>query len=443
MSKYICLTVAALLVFIAGCDEYEYTIEMTPDAGVLKRTINFSSNLPDEQKQAVEKFYPEQIDANTFSGTFRVELPNDVGGAGYYTYFVTSMGSTATYKERFRGDDDLNQHIDDFQMLVDRYVDFIINWLEFELGQEPNFGNLRVFLDKKFRTDAKNFGLYLGFGGIVGRYDSNVADEFHQRVVLYLEERDYMNPGQSDILTQMGGSRGEEEIRKLLRDIVAWEIGCCREGEDSGKLAFLDSNDSIEKSIIRYIRSTERYMQMWEEQKISKKDANLPPPDVDIHEFIAEGASDFDLGNTPYKVNVRLKCPHKPFKTNGQWQDANNQVCWTDFLKGKYDLPTFFYASWGEPNELFQREHFGHLLLIDERLSEYCLWENGLDEDRTKEWNAFIMSISPNDNLEKRISEFRFRPDTCSEAAPADPAQRGRELILTALRTITQRADVK
>jgi hypothetical protein len=71
------------------------------------------------------------------------------------------------------------------------------------------------------------------------------------------------------------------------------------------------------------------------------------------------------------------------------------------------------------------------------------LWKNGLDEDRAKEWDAFIMSISPNDNLEKRISEFSFRPDTRSEAAPADPAQRGRELILTALRTITQRADVK
>ena len=80
MSKYICLTITALLIFTTGCDEYEYAIEMTPDAGLLKRTISFSSNLPDEQKQAVKKFYPEQIDANTFSGTFRVDLPNDVGG---------------------------------------------------------------------------------------------------------------------------------------------------------------------------------------------------------------------------------------------------------------------------------------------------------------------------------------------------------------------------
>jgi len=432
MSKYICLTITALLIFTTGCDEYEYAIEMTPDAGLLKRTISFSSNLPDEQKQSVKKFYPEQIDANTFSGTFRVDLPNDVGGAGYYTYFVTSMGSTATYKERFRGDDDLNQHIDDFQMFVDRYVDFTINWLEFELGREPNFGNLRSFLDKKFRTDVKNFGLYLDFGDIVRHYDSNAADEFHQRVVIYLEERDYINPGQSDILTQMSGSRGEEEIRKLLRDTVAWEIGCCRNGEDSGKLAFFDSKDSIEKSIIRYIHSTQRYRQIWEREKVSKQDANLPPPDVDIHEFIAEGASEFDLGNTPYKVNVRLKCPYKPFKTNGQWQDANNQVCWTEFLKGKYDLPTFFYASWSEPNNDFQLRHFGQVILDDVNLARYCFWEKSIETDKAKQWNEFISGIDPNMEIDKLIKAFRF-PDEPNDPNAPTLADVPRNLILSAL----------
>jgi hypothetical protein len=435
MSKYICLTVAALLVFIAGCDEYEYTIEMTPQAETLKRTINFSSNLPDEQKRAVEESYPEQIDANTFSGAFKVELPNDVGGAGYYTYFVTNMGSTATYKERFRGDDDLNQHIVDFQMFVDRYVDFTINWLEFELGKEPNFGNLRAFLDKKLRIDAKNFGLYSGFGDVVGRYDSNATDEFHQRVVLYLEERGYINPGQSDILMQMGGSGGEEEVMKLLRDIVAGEIGCCREGEDSGKLAFLDSNDSIEKSIIRYIRSTERYRQMWEKEKISKKDANLPPPDVDILAFIAEGAPipfDFNFGSIPYKVNVRLNCPYKPFKTNGQWQDANNQVCWTDYLKDKDDLPTFFYATWSEPNNDFQSRHFGRVILEGKNLAEYCYWEKSIEAGQVRQWNEFLSGIDPNMEIGTMVKAFRFPGESAEPNAPS-LADVPRSFILDAL----------
>jgi hypothetical protein len=412
MSRNACQIIIVLLIFITGCDEYEYTIEMTPDGDAIKRTINFSSNLPDEQKEAVKKFYREQIDDNTLSGTFRVELPNDVGGAGNYTYFDTSIGSTATYKERFRGDDNLNQHIVDYQMFVDRYIDFIINWLEFELGTEPNFSNLRTFLDKKVRTDTKNFGLYLGFGSIAGRYNSIATDEFQQRAVLYLEERNYINSGQADILMQQGGSVVEEETMNLLRDIVSEKIGCCHGEDDSDKLVFLDSKDNIKKSMIGYIRSTKRYIQIWEEEKTNKNDKNLPPPDVDVFEFIYDGAPGFSLGNTPYKVNVHLKCPYKPFKTNGQWEDANSRVCWKDFLKSEYDLPTFCYANWSEPNSDFQTRHFGRILLEGKNLAEYCYWEKSIEAGQVRQWNEFLSSIEPNMEISEMVKAFRFTDES-------------------------------
>jgi hypothetical protein len=358
-----------------------------------------------------------------------------VGGAGYYTYFVTSMGSTATYKERFRGDDDLNQHIDDFQMFVDRYVDFTINWLEFELGKEPNFGNLRAFLDKKLRADAKNFGLYLGLGGIVERYDSNAADEFHQRVVLYLEERDYIAPGQADVLMQSINRNDNDEIRKLFRDIIAREIGCCQDGVDSDKLAFLDSSESIEKSVICYIRSTECYRQMWEKEKMSQDDTNLPPPDVDIHKFIAEGTPvpfEFNFGSIPYKVNVRLNCSCKPFRTNGHWQDANNQVCWTDYLKDKYDMPTLFYATWSEPNNDFQSRHFGRVIIEGKKLAEYCYWEQSIETGQVRQWNEFLSGIEPNMEIGKMVKSFRF-PGESAEPNATSLADVPRSFIVDAL----------
>jgi len=420
MARYIIVVILLAAIMVCpGCEEYQYSIEMTPDGDTIKRTISFSSNLPDEEKRAVEKFYPDQIDTNTFSGAFRVEIPNDVGGAGYYTYLATSMGSTATYKERFRGDDDLNQHIVDFQVFVDRYVDFTINWLEFELGKEPNFGNLRTFLDKNLRTDARNFGLYLGLSGVVGRYDSNAADEFHQRVVLYFEQRGYIEPGRLDILTEVD-TRSDEELRKLVRNIIAREMGCCREGEDSNKLAFLDSSDSIEKSVIRYIRSTERYQQMREEEKLSKNDANLPPPDVDIQEFISGGAPipfEFNLFGTTYKVNVCLKCPCKPFKTNGQWQEVDKKIFWSEAIKGKYDLPTFFYASWSEPNNDFQSRHFGRVILEGKNLADYCYWEKSIEAERARQWNEFLSGIDPNMEIAKAVKKFRFADESAEPNA--------------------------
>jgi hypothetical protein len=434
MAKNICVVILlAAIIVCPGCVEYEYTIEMMPQGDAMKRTISFSSNLSEQDKQSVTKFYPEQIDVNTFSGAFKVELPNDVGGAGFYTHVVTAMGSASTYTERFRGNDDINRHIEDFQTFVDKYVNFTINWLEFELGKDPNFGNLREFLDKDLRADAKNFGLYFWLGSVIEPYDSNAVEEMKLRTIHYLEERGYIAPGQADILMKRSDRNGEEELCKLARDIVAREIGYCQNDDGSGKLAFLDSAESIEKSVIRYIHSTQRFKQMWDEEKKSQDDANLAPPDIDIHKFIAEDFPfEFDWGLMPYKVNVRLKCSQKPFETNGQWDEPNEMVHWSSYLQGKDNLPTFYYAEWSEPNSDFQSCHFGRVILDGKNLAEYCYWEKSIEEGQAQQWEEFISGIDPNMEISETVRAFRFSGESADPNA-ATLAQFPRMLIINAL----------
>ena len=148
MTKYSYLKFIILFIFIAGCEEYKYSIEMKPcDEGVERKLI-CPSYLSQDKRESITKLYEKQVDPNTFWGRFNENLPNDVGGAGFYTTFNTDMGQAAFYSERFRGDDNLNDTLQKVQMIADRSVDFLIGWLENELGDDPNFVKFKAFCNE-------------------------------------------------------------------------------------------------------------------------------------------------------------------------------------------------------------------------------------------------------------------------------------------------------
>jgi len=72
------------------------------------------------------------------------------------------------------------------------------------------------------------------------------------------------------------------------------------------------------------------------------------------------------------------------------------------------------------------------VILSDEALAEYCIWQKGLDEKRAKEWNSFIVSLKPDQDIKKLVGVFRFSDDTQTEED--DLAETPRELILTGLK---------
>jgi hypothetical protein len=404
--KFIILFIL-FIIFIAGCaEEYKkYSIEMQPCDEAVERKLILSGNFSNQELERIAGLYERQLEHTTFCGKFIGNLPNDVGGAGFYACFLTNMGKTTIYSERFRGKDDLNEKIEDMKLKVDQGIDFLIGWLEYELGDDPNFDNLKVFCDKNLRQDCKNIIYYLWLANTVEEYKSSAEEEFGMRAMHYLLERDYFSLQEIPLIIQRLEDNPEEEVFRLASRFVADKMGYSDSKIAAKHLAFLSDNEHMEESMEKYMPTTDLYKQLWEKKKRQEDDPNAEPPD--INDFMAEMVGfEFDL--FPPTVEVKLACESEPFYTNGDWDEEGSQVVWSAGIAGNSELPTFFYNVCSDPNKQFQQEHFGRVVLGGEDLAQYCLWRKSLDEEKGKEWDTFLLSLNPTQDLEERVGSFQF-----------------------------------
>jgi len=439
MFRYICLNLALLLtlILLAGCED-EYSIEMKPCEEGIERKLVLSGQMSDDERQRLAELYEEQIDPNTFRGRFTEQLPNDVGGAGFYRTFGSNMGEAALYSERFRGNDDLNYTIEQLQLASDHFVDFLIGWLEYELGDEPNFANLKEFCDYDLREDVKNMAIYFWLSNVLPEYDSNASEEIEVRAIHYIIERGYFGPKDIEFFIQ-SYDRDEGHTLTLMRRIIAEQMDYAYLDTAPERLEFLSDNEHAEKSAKQYIRTTQFLQQAWQAKKDEENDPYAEPPDVNIDDYIFRDVDlDYVLGGSNHKVEVEPLCSIKPFSTNGDWDDESGQIAWSASIAGKNNLPTFFYAAWSEPNERFQEEHFDRVILRDKPLAEYCVWREALEEYKAEEWDSFILCLYPGEDLEKQVSSFRFSdyPADANEAdeQPVGLSAKARDLILPELK---------
>lgn len=436
MTKHSYAKFIVLLLIIAGCEEYKYCIEMKPcDQGV-ERKLTCPDNLPEDKRAAIAKLYEKKIGSNIFWGTFDANLPNDVGGAGFYTTFQTDMGQTTLYSERFGGNDNLNDTLQKVQMIADRSVDFLIGWLEHELGDDPNFARLKAFCNENVRHDVKNLAVYFWLLDNSPKSQNNTSEEMFMRMVHYVIERGYLRPKRMYFYVT-DSIADDEQIFRLLRQWIVDKMGYSPEIATE-RLGFLSDFKHAEESMDRYIRTTDFFTKAWEEKKLQENDPNVEPPQIDVGEFIMHDIDfEFDFFSwSEKKVEVKLACTNEPFSTNGEWNQKANQVVWVSKIAGDERLPTFFYASWSEPNREYQQEHFGRVVLVDEDLAQYCIWKENLDEGRGKEWDSFVLGLNPGEDLEGRLKAFRFSIDRRkgSDAEESDLAEEPIQLILDGLK---------
>ena len=447
MTKHSYLKFIALLLIVAGCEKtYKYCIEMKPFSGGVERKLTCSGNFSDEELERVAALYENRINRQTFSGRFDGNLPNDAGGAGFYTTYRTSMGQVTIYSERFRGDDDLYVKLNQMGLQVDRFIDFIIGWLEHELGDDPNFDKLREFCDNNLRQDCKNLLYYFWLAGILSEYQDDVHEEFHMRAMHYLLERDYFSQKEALLLLE-GSEETVETVYNVIRKIVAGKMGYSDPNVMAERLKFLSDQEHLEKSVERYIPTTDLYKKMWEAKKIEESDPNAEPPETGdiLGSVLEEAGFKFELFPSTYKIEVKLACHNEPFDTNGQCDEEARQIFWRSSIAENQQLPAFFYASWSDPNAKYQEEHFGRVILSGEALAEYCLWRENIDEGKGKEWDCFVLSLNPSEDLEERIGSFRFSEDkqkqSESGADERDLAQKPGVLILAGLKAKKENKD--
>lgn len=462
MNKLSLLALGLLVAVVTGCPRDYYDLELTPRDAALERQLVFyradgsnSNGVPNYQTFSQERLVAitgvYQSGSLTTDGKkhlaraeFAEAMPKDIGGAGSWTNLITSLGSAAIYAERFRGYDDFASTTAKRLVAVDQLTDLILGWSKTQLGREPLYENLRRFLDTNFRHDLKNLTLYNWTREVASQFDSKANEEFIVRFAQYLTERGYFKLSQLPEFFAATTKDEDRAIARLIQRFIASKMGVSESEPLPQCLAFLEDKDAVNASWEKFLATTEAYqvrVKKWEEDKKSKPDLEKPKP-ADVVQDLFVMVFDFHLFGSTDQLTVKLLLPAAPIRTNGKWDKARRQVLWEFDLDDKDEtprLPAFCYANWSVPNESFQTEHFGKVILTGDELQYYCLWRAGVSEKQAQEWEAFLLRLKPASSLIGTLEAFRFSDEpTTSAGTPQNGVALASDLPRSLLKTALQ-----
>jgi hypothetical protein len=114
---------------------------------------------------------------------------------------------------------------------------------------------------------------------------------------------------------------------------------------------------------------------------------------------------------------VFWRCNSEPIMTNGEYKSVAGEVRWYAVGRKGCAPAQVLFATWAEPDEEFQRGHFGKSVLLGEALSEYVSWLVGLSSAEKAQWDEFVASLKPGNDLQAKLQGFRFRAAVAVEPA--------------------------
>src|SRR5262249_37453555 len=123
---------------------------------------------------------------------FAGAMPSDIGGAGSYQKFSTSLGSTSVYEERFRGNADWAARMEKRFNAAEQLTEHILGWSQMQFGGERGYKKLRRFLDTDFRHDLKNLSVYAWVFQDLSAGKEERQEDIAVRFGQYLVERGYL-----------------------------------------------------------------------------------------------------------------------------------------------------------------------------------------------------------------------------------------------------------
>ena len=439
MKRHLIATIAVAAAVI-GCDETIYKFELAPKGNELSRTLTvwrqggrgeddkpILKKMDDAELAAVAKAYSKDkpeggAKKHKFTGTFAGVLPDDVGGAGRFVRYGSKMGASSSYIERFRGNDRPGEVLEASLKAVDEITGLMIGYLETELGKEKDFPKLRKFMDTELRKDLKNLSAYSYLAAGTSRLNwlklkksnsDTLPQEILARIVAYIIERKYIEPSDAPLLKRV--SADKTRFRKLLDKVLnrtSVKAGITDTKFIAQLASLLGDNEKLTASFDAYLQTTPQYKKLIKERKPANGDTDAPDADTSPARLVVQPLLEkavhlrLDLGGTP-RLEVQLALPDRPVSTNGKWDAKERTVTWKGSLTKRDGdttfLPEICYALWSEPDEKFQKAHFGKVILTAQPLMNYSLWRKGLDTDEAKQWDAVLMKLKGGESLEAAV----------------------------------------
>lgn len=413
MKRSTCLALLSILVAIPACNEYRYQITMRRNAdGSVQRELRYfvgdagkNNQKPAELPEHVIQIYgnttssfgatPATVAEKSFEGTLPADVRREeLGNFGSVGSSRSPMGEVFIYRERGPGGVRPWTNL----KAIERALDTAISaWVAYAASQREvpldadQLAALEKFLRTRVFNDAMDLALICWQTWASASRESKAESpeqlsQYMHRIILFLIERGYLAPGAwaADEETDFAFPAFEG----LLRALQA-ELGGDPRGPLHPLLARLlegGGSDEFEQGLCAIGLTQD-----------------------DFHRILASGFQISFMGDS-LRMNVTWQGQEKPIATNGEWDEASGELCWSVSAVGEPFLPELLYAVWSQPDEIAQVRLFGRVVLRDQ-LPNYNGWYERLDPASVKVWGEFVAGFSPEVDSTARLRVFLSRLD--------------------------------
>lgn len=410
-----------------GCSRTTYEIELTPAGEVIHRSLRIDtqvgsnqehavSSLPLEEQRRLSKLYTQESTAppklvheeNHFSGTFRLQMPADVGGAGRYVRYQSPMGDLYFYTERFRGSLDLADSLEDRKQAIETMCDLGARWIETEIDDPALAIRLAHWIRTMLRDDLENLSLYLA---MIDRNPAGTDPKFAFTVgfylLQYLIEHDYVTPSDVPLWRRMATLEDQEAMLVWLTGVVAKKLDLDERQADL--LKPLQQPEAALARLRNFLKSTDEYAEMLESTTANETKPSREPDPMGIFIWLGLRAFMPDFWPSSESVAVTLhlgEADEEPLQITGDWSAEDRTVTWNRPLRGSNTTPHLMVATWTQPNTEHQEKQLGQAVLGRQLLADYVIWYRSLNDEERREWDDFLESLETESDLAAQIRAF-------------------------------------
>ena len=440
MKRLVLPAVIVPLLMAPGCPEHKFEVVMqtSPDGKVQRELTVWTSedsniNPPTEDVLAVaQAAYGGDgvaVDGKQrFVGSFERDLPADLvhdgmKNHGFVSVAESRMGSVHSYVERMPGEADLGALFRRAEEIADTLARVMDAGLRERLAadvDQEKLSYLSAFLTKEFRDDVLN-GLLIGWQAVVR--GSTIEDLRG-------------DPSKDD-----GGEGGREE-KFWMGEMARFVAFGVQRGYLTPDLTLLD-DDEMPVALARgFVRKAAAAMRFTPDAQLPEALAGLADTDA-LNEVFQNGLK--AIGVTSEQFDAMLepampdlfgggtngdfvwKCGSQPVITNGDYDADAGEIRWYAVGRKGCAPPQILFASWVEANEAFQRAHLGTAALTGDALAQYISWRAGLNQAEQSQWDEFVSSLAPGEELENKLRAFSFQSADTAASAPSEQSSQGEQ----------------